>query len=320
MSLSSQTYSDLFAEVEALCGKSFTDVEARRVNRLLNLAARRAYRESVWWERYLVVSQPRTVSRGEIEFSEDSYQVYGAGTSEVNGLYVRNGDQNGFPAYTKYDSSGDAEYSVFVETPLALNTWTIQAGSPSSPTGNELYIHPDIDVDISPTPPASGWDVASSAGLPPVPYSDEPAPLLVDLQNIDTCMMVNREDILECRGYYPIQFHVSGRGIVINNSEKVDGDVAYVTYKKTFTDVYGDGTGGTTSDIPSEWFNYMALYAARQQQISQRQGNGSPYAAIASREVDEALQDELMKLEEQNISNGIAKRIQTHMQYNTQLQ
>ena len=136
MSLSSQTYSDLFAEVEALCGKSFTDVEARRVNRLLNLAARRAYRESVWWERYLVVSQPRTVSRGEIEFSEDSYQVYGAGTSEVNGLYVRNGDQNGFPAYTKYDSSGDAEYSVFVETPLALNTWTIQAGSPSSPTGN----------------------------------------------------------------------------------------------------------------------------------------------------------------------------------------
>jgi hypothetical protein len=274
----------------------------------------------VWWERYLVVSQPRTVSRGEIEFSEDSYQVYGAGTSEVNGLYVRNGDQNGFPAYTKYDSSGDAEYSVFVETPLALNTWTIQAGSPSSPTGNELYIHPDTDVDISPTPPASGWDVASSAGLPPVPYSDEPAPLLVDLQNIDTCMMVNREDILECRGYYPIQFHVSGRGIVINNSEKVDGDVAYVTYKKTFTDVYGDGTGGTTSDIPSEWFNYMALYAARQQQISQRQGNGSPYAAIASREVDEALQDELMKLEEQNISNGIAKRIQTHMQYNTQLQ
>ncbi|MCK5643604.1 MAG: hypothetical protein KAJ19_22585, partial [Gammaproteobacteria bacterium] len=106
MSLSTQTYSDLFAEVEALCGKSFTDVETRRVTRLLNLAARRAYRESVWWERYLVVSQPRTVSRGEIETSEDSFQVYGAGTSDVNGLYLRavDDDIGGYPHYIKYDT------------------------------------------------------------------------------------------------------------------------------------------------------------------------------------------------------------------------
>lgn len=305
MSLSTQTYSDLFAEVEALCGKSFTDTETRRVNRLLNLAARRAYRESVWWERYLVVSQPRTVSRGEIEFSEDSYQVYGAGTSEVNGLYVRNGTNDGVPAYTLYQD-GVAVSNIWRDGSV---TWYITS-SDIGDTSNRYY----RASSVQDTPPTSGW--GQSIGT----TGELPAPLLVDLQDIDTCMMVNREDVLESRGYYPIQFHVSGRGIVINNSEKVDGDVAYVTYKKTFTDVYGDGTGGTTSDIPSEWFNYMALYAARQQQISQRQSNGSPYAAIASREVDEALQDELMKLEEQNISNGIAKRIQTHMQYNTQLQ
>jgi len=304
MSLSTQTYSDLFAEVEALCGKSFTDTETRRVNRLLNLAARRAYRESVWWERYLVVSQPRTVSRGEIETSEDSFQVYGAGTSDVNGLYVRNGTFGGKPAYTKYKSDGSTFlYNLY----FALGNWYITSDAIGAGSDNVFYQISSSDN----TPPTSGWTPDQG---------DSPAPFLVDLQDIDTCMMVNREDILESRGYYPIQFHVSGRGIVINNSEKVDGDVAYVTYKKTFTDVYGDGTGGTTSDIPSEWFNYMALYAARQQQISQRQSNGSPYAAIASREVDEALQDELMKLEEQNISNGIAKRIQTHMQYNTQLQ
>ena len=304
MSLSTQTYSDLFAEVEALCGKSFTDTETRRVNRLLNLAARRAYRESVWWERYLVVSQPRTVSRGEIEFSEDSYQVYGAGVSEANGLYQRSpSDVNGNPYYviSSYNGTDETLYEIYYDS--LIFQWVI--GGPDS---QRLYQTTAPEGSV----PTSGW--GTSVG------SESPAPLLVNLQDIDTCMMVNREDVLESRGYYPIQFHVSGRGIVINNSEKVDGDVAYVTYKKTFTDVYGDGTGGTTSDIPSEWFNYMALYAARQQQISQRQNNGSPYAAIASREVDEALQDELMKLEEQNISNGIAKRIQTHMQYNTQLQ
>jgi hypothetical protein len=316
MSLTTQPYSDLLAEVEAISGQTLTGTEVNRVGRLLNLAARRAYRESVWWERYLVVSQPRAVERGEIKTSEDSYQVYGAGTSEVNGLYVRNGDLNGYPKYTLYKDD-EAQYSLAVNLPLAIATWTIYPGDGSA--GLELYVNV-VDTDVTAIPPKTGWEVGSSFLFPPIPNADEPAPIVTGLDDIDTCMMVNREDILECRGYYPIQFHVSGRGIVINNSQKVDSDVAYVTYKKTLSDEYGDGTGGTVSDVPSEWFNYMALYAARQLQISQRQGNSSPYAVIASREVDEALQDELMKLEEQNISNGIAKRIQTHMQYNTQLQ
>ena len=311
MSLTTQPYSDLLAEVEAICGQTFTGTETRRVGRLLNLAARRAYRESVWWERYLVVSQPRTVERGEIETSEDSYQVYGAGTSEVNGLYVRNGDLNGYPVYELRDSDGNVEYYIYTSEFTPGRQWYIDVDTNNLESTYSTFV---LDEAVS-FPPETGWRVSGSFDI-----GDAPAPNLVDLQDIDTCMMVNREDMLECRGYYPIQFHVSGRGIVINNSQKVDGDVAYVTYKKAFTDEYGDGTGGTVSDVPSEWFNYMALYAARQLQISQRQGNASPYAVIASREVDEALQDELHKLEEQNISNGIAKRIQTHMQYNTQLQ
>ena len=37
-----------------------------------------------------------------IEASEDAYIVSGAGTSEVNGLYTRNGSVEGKPAYTKF--------------------------------------------------------------------------------------------------------------------------------------------------------------------------------------------------------------------------
>lgn len=134
---------------------------------------------------------------------------------------------------------------------------------------------------------------------------------------METILQVNRYDLNTSSNYCPIGYHVTSRGVELHNTE--DLDTVYVTYRTPLDDEYGDGTGATQSSIPTEWFNYLALYAARTYQMANRQGNDSPYAGIGARELEEAKMDALMKLEEQNISNSIAKRIQTHLQYNTQL-
>jgi hypothetical protein len=298
MSLSTDTFDNLKLHTEAMCGNNFNSHEAIFFQRNVNLAASRAYGASSWWERFLVVSEPRTVTRGDVDFTEDSFQVYGAGSVDVNGLYVRNGTNDGKPKYTLYESDGTtAKRNIIFVT--ADTQWKF-SGSNNDP---EYTIDSSADL-----PPTSGWDVDSGVS---------PAPLLVDVSEIGTVLQVNRYDLTtDGNPYCPIKYHVTARGITLHDQ---DVDTVYVTYKKPLNDKYGDGTGGTVSTIPSEWFDYIALYSARLYQIANRQSNPNPMATIASREVDEALQDAKMKLEEQNISNSVAKRIQTHLQYNTQL-
>lgn len=297
MSLSTDTYENLIIQVESLVGDSLSPTELARVNANINLAARRAYRETSWWERFLVVSEPRTLARGVIDFSEDSYYVYGAGNQDVNGLYIRNGSENSVSKYTKYDTD---KTTVLYNIRYDSSDWVI-----SDNLDTVLY----FITSAATTPPETGWTESATPAE---------APRLQLLKEIDTCLLVTAENILENGNYNPLDFHSSARGITLSNPTVTDR-IVYVTYKSVFTDIYGCGTNGTVESIPSEWFNYMALYAARQQQISQRQANSSPMAIIAAREVGEAMQDELMKIEEQNISNTIARRVQTHQTYNSQL-
>lgn len=94
----------------------------------------------------------------------DAYSVSGAGTSEVNGVYIRNGNSSdGNPAYTFYESDGvTARY----------NMWSIN---------NILWVISEDDIDSAPvadaysarisssTPPETGWESA---------LGEDPAPIL----------------------------------------------------------------------------------------------------------------------------------------------
>jgi len=295
--LSERTYDEFIAQVSALCMADFSTKDKARITTVGNLAAKRAYKESQWWERWLVASEPRSATRGRVDASEDSFYVFGAGTDAANDLYVRNGTVNGKAAYTMYDTDGTtALYDIEWDN---SSDWQIL-------DADDAVIY-DV-TDSSTTPPLTGW--AANTGT-------APAPLLTDVADIDTYMLISGTDTIRDSSSRPIRFYVDSSGANLRSNS--DCDVVWVTYKKANTDIYGDGNSGTTSDIPSEWFNYMTLYAAYMYQSSQRQNNPNAAYTLALREVENALQDELIRLEDQHITDNLAKNIYTHLSQNQSL-
>ncbi len=293
MSLNTRTYESLKLLAEAKNGHDYSTKELKRFDALINAAAHNAYDSHNFWERFIVFAEPRTISRCTIDFTEDSYNVYGAGTEAANGLYVRNGSTNAKARYTLFDSDGTTISHDMVWD--GSTDWQIL-------DVDDAIIYDT--TDSSTTPPLSGW--ASNTG-------EDPSPLLVKLQEIETPLDIHFQGqpngtMTSIRKKYL----VTDRGIQLL-SNGTGQTLAYVTYKKRLTDVYGDGNSGTVSDIPSEWAEYMARYAARDYQISQRQSNASPFAIIGSTEVERALEDQLWRLESQNIEETIGRRILTQI-------
>lgn len=297
--LSTRTYDEFIAQTQALCGTTFNSEEKANVTALGNLAAKRAYKETQWWERYLVASEPRSATRGRVDASEDSFYVFGAGTAAVNGLYVRNGNRDSKPKYTLYDTDGiTVLYELAWDGIDAL--WAIFSGTYSIVTAYYLAYEDTLSL--------TGW--AANAGT-------APAPLLTDVADIDTYMSISSTDTIRDSASRPIRFYVDSSGANLRTNDAPS--IVYVTYKKTHTDIYGDGTGVTTASIPSEWFNYMSLYAAYMYQSSQRQSNPNSAYGLALREVENALQDELIRIEDQHITESLAKNVYTHLSQNQSL-
>ena len=147
MAQQTRTWAEVVGLTQARAGAAFSSgTELTNIGFLLNSAARTIYDESRYWERFLVL-EPRTAERGYIATTEDSINVYGAGTTEANGLYVRNGnsaDTN--PKYTLYNDD-EAVYQI---TSTAGSIWAIQEVA----SGDILYsstggaIVPEGSMDI----------------------------------------------------------------------------------------------------------------------------------------------------------------------------
>ena len=298
MALNTRTWAEVFGLTQARAGAVFNaGTVTTNVSFLLNSAARTIYDESRYWERYLVL-EPRTAARGYIATTEDSLNVYGAGTEAVNGLYVRNGNSaDGNSAYTLYDTDG---------TTALYNIW--------SKTGTDWYITIGA-IDVSPpfigtyqitsssvTPPLSGWSSQSSSNLP--------APIVQALSDIDEA--VAYWDGAKWSGGDPTTLTAYPDQNGIRVASNVTGTI-YVAFKKTWTDTFGDGTSGTVATIPSEWAEFMAYDAARSYRASQ--GGEDGFNPIALRDVNNALERALMKPSRSGAIAALNNQLKT--QYST---
>lgn len=192
--------SDLLPLIKAICGVEFSAIELPRIRAMVNRRAKRAYRASNYWTRFLKIGEQRAVSNGLVPFTE-------AGLGSID-TFLRVHKQN------PYQTASVQEFDIMV----------------------------------------------TSAG----------AQLI---------------------------------------SGTLDPEYAWVTYKQQFADTYGDGTGGTTANIPDEWFEYLAhgTYADFLRAEGQQEK-----ASLADQEADLILQDELMRLDEQHTQTIVSQRIMTN--------
>ena len=60
--MTTKSYSDLLSIIKSLCGVEFATIELARINSLVNRRAKRAYRASNNWPRFITVGESRTVT------------------------------------------------------------------------------------------------------------------------------------------------------------------------------------------------------------------------------------------------------------------
>lgn len=128
--MQTKSYDDLLALTTALIGAgSLTDPEKAQILQFVNRRAHEAYQTSESWPRYMVANEPRTIVANQtVPYAEDSFYIYGAGKSEVNGLY-----QYG-PEYSNHNSyvlNGDTlSFDVTaqdLDNPDILGTYKLDA-------------------------------------------------------------------------------------------------------------------------------------------------------------------------------------------------
>ncbi len=104
---------------------------------------------------------------------------------------------------------------------------------------------------------------------------------------------------------YDIMVTADGATLVAGTSGPAS---AFVTYKKQLTDTYGEDSGEVT-DVPAEWFQYIAhgTYADYLRAEGQQEK-----AVIADQEADLLLQEEMIRIDEQHTPQLVANRIFTN--------
>ena len=290
MAQQTRTWAEVVGLTQARAGAAFSSgTELTNIGFLLNSAARTIYDESRYWERFLVL-EPRTAKRGYIATTEDSINVYGAGTTEANGLYVRNGnsvDTN--PKYTLYNED-EAVYQI---TSTAGSIWAIQEVA----SGDILYS--SIGGAIV---PEGVWTLETDG--------KSPAPIVQALSEIGEA--IGYWGAAKWEGNDPLNLTAYPDSNGIRVASNVTGTI-YVAYKKAWSDTYGNGESGTLATVPSEWAEFMAYDAARSYRASQDSESG--FNPIALRDVNNALERALMKVSRSGAIAALTNQLKT--QYST---
>ena len=129
----------------------------------------------------------------------------------------------------------------------------------------------------------------------------------IGASTIDTFLRIHLYPQSGGRGSQEFEFTVTSAGASLILYETASG-VAFVTYKAAMPIYYGDSSY-EESNIPYEWFQYIAhgVYADYLRSEGQQDR-----AAIAELEANEILTDELIRLDEQHTQTVISSRIFTN--------
>jgi hypothetical protein len=75
--MTTKTYTELLDMIKSLCGVEFATIELGRINALVNRRAKRAYRASNNWPRFITVGESRAVTSRNVPYTEGSLATIG---------------------------------------------------------------------------------------------------------------------------------------------------------------------------------------------------------------------------------------------------
>lgn len=127
------------------------------------------------------------------------------------------------------------------------------------------------------------------------------------LDPIDTFLRIHKQAPYQTASVqeYDIMVTADGATLVAGNSSPTS---AFVTYKKQLEDTYGEDAG-EVSNIPAEWYQYIAhgTYADYLRAEGQQEK-----AALADQEAELLLQEEMIRIDEQHTLQLVSNRIFTN--------
>ena len=83
--MTTKTYADLLSTIKSLCGVEFATIELGRINTLINRRAKRAYRASNNWPRFITVGESRICSNKVVPYVENVKNIIGI-FLKINGV------------------------------------------------------------------------------------------------------------------------------------------------------------------------------------------------------------------------------------------
>ena len=75
--MTTKTYPELIDQIKSLCGVEFAAIELPRINALVNRRAKRAYRASNNWPRFITVGQSRAVTSKNVPYTQGALDTIG---------------------------------------------------------------------------------------------------------------------------------------------------------------------------------------------------------------------------------------------------
>lgn len=128
------------------------------------------------------------------------------------------------------------------------------------------------------------------------------------LESIDTFLRIHKTEPYSLGSSQDFDYILTNSGAkLIDGNQGVTS--AFVTYKAQNADTYGDGTGGTVSDVPDEWFQYLAHGVSSDWLRAEGQHEK---AALADQEANAILEDELIKISNSSVMDLVGTRVLTN--------
>jgi hypothetical protein len=100
--MTTKTYTELLDMIKSLCGVEFATIELGRINALVNRRAKRAYRASNNWPRFITVGEQRTVTSKNVPYAQ-------AGLDTV-GTFLK------IQAVAPYTTASPQDYNFYVDS------------------------------------------------------------------------------------------------------------------------------------------------------------------------------------------------------------